>query len=312
MLLIRGQHNLREHHCGCVATIGNFDGVHLGHKAVLEALKVRAVAHALPSLVIIFEPQPLEYFCPDKAPARLTRLREKLALLREVGIDRVMLLRFDQDLSSLTAEQFVQKMLIDALGVKHLFVGDDFCFGKGRTGNFDLLVNMGRDHGFTVENLATVSTDGERVSSTRIREALAVGDFDTAARCLGREYRMCGRVVHGHKKGRTIGFPTLNIGLARRLSPVKGVFAVQVSGLGDELIDGVANVGNRPVLEGDDQFLLEVHLFDFDRQVYGELVSVRFVERLRDERNFESFELMREQILLDAEMARVACERVSI
>jgi len=312
VLLIRGQHNLREHHCGCVATIGNFDGVHLGHRAVLEALKLRAQAHGLPSLVVIFEPQPLEYFCPEKAPARLTRLREKLALLRDVGIDRVMLMRFDQHLASLTAEQFVQKMLVEALGVKHLFVGDDFRFGKGRSGNFDLLQQMGREQGFEVENLATVSKGGERVSSTLVREALASGDFATAARYLGREYQMCGRVVHGHKKGRTIGFPTLNIGLARRLSPVKGVFAVRVTGLSDEPLDGVANVGNRPVLEGDDQFLLEVHLFDFDRQVYGELVAVRFVERIRDERNFESFEVMREQILLDAEMARTACARVSI
>jgi len=307
VLLIRGQHNLREEHRGCVATIGNFDGVHLGHQAVLHALKQRAQALGQPSLVIIFEPQPLEYFCPTKAPARLTRLREKLSLLKDAGIDRVLLLRFDQNLASQSAEDFVQKILVNGIGIKHLYVGDDFCFGKGRQGNFQLLRSEGEKQGFTVESLATVNLAGTRASSTRIREALAVGDMAAAEQCLGRPFQLCGRVAHGHKQGRTIGFPTLNINLGRLTSPVKGIFAVRVSGLSEQCLNGVASVGDRPILKDDDRFLLEVHLFDFDREVYGQQVSVSFVKYLRDEKNFDSFDVMREQIVLDAQMARIAC-----
>ena len=308
MLVIRGQHNLREHHRGCVATIGNFDGVHLGHQAVLAALKVRARQQGLPSLLITFEPQPLEYFRPEQAPARLTRPREKLELLREAGIDRVLLLRFDQDLAMMEAEDFIREILVDGLGVKHLYVGDDFRFGRNRVGDFDLLQAQGREQGFTVENLETISDKCGRISSTRIRQALAVGDMETAACCLGRGYRMSGKVEHGNKKGRTIGFPTMNVGVARLHSPVHGVFAVFVEGLEDRPLAGVASIGNRPIVDGDDRFVLEVHVFDFAREVYGAQVSVHFIERLREERNYETFEALREQILLDAEQARVACE----
>lgn len=308
VLVIRGQHNLREHHRGCVATIGNFDGVHLGHQAVLAALQARAGQHGLPSLLITFEPQPLEYFMPEKAPARLTRPREKLELLRELGVDRVLLLRFDQDLAMMEAHDFVRKILVEGLGIKHLYVGDDFRFGKGRAGDFALLQAQGEQHGFAVENLATVSDACGRISSTRIREALAEGDLKTAECCLGRGYRMSGKVEHGHKKGRSIGFPTLNVGTARLRSPVHGVFAVFVEGLEEQPLPGVASIGNRPVVEGDDRFLLEVHLFDFDRMVYGAQVSVHFIEYLREERNFDSFEALREQILWDADQARIACE----
>jgi len=308
VLVIRGQHNLREHHRGCVATIGNFDGVHLGHQAVLAALKVRARQQGLPSLLITFEPQPLEYFRPEQAPARLTRPREKLELLREAGIDRVLLLRFDQDLAMMEAEDFIREILVDGLGVKHLYVGDDFRFGRNRVGDFDLLQAQGREQGFTVENLETISDKCGRISSTRIRQALAVGDMETAACCLGRGYRMSGKVEHGNKKGRTIGFPTMNVGVARLHSPVHGVFAVFVEGLEDRPLAGVASIGNRPIVDGDDRFVLEVHVFDFAREVYGAQVSVHFIERLREERNYETFEALREQILLDAEQARVACE----
>lgn len=307
MLLIRGQHNLRDHHRGCVATIGNFDGVHLGHQAVLRALRERAAQFGLPSLLITFEPQPLEYFRPSEAPARLTRPREKLELLAALGIDRVLLLRFDQDLAMMQAEDFIRALLVEGLGVRHLYVGDDFRFGRGRTGDFGLLQAQGEQHGFGVENLPTVSDRCGRVSSTRVREALAKGDLKTAACCLGRGYRMSGRVEHGHKRGRTIGFPTMNVGMARLRSPVRGVFAVLVEGLEARPVSGVANVGNRPTLQGDDRFVLEVHLFDFDREVYGRQVSVLFLERIRDERKFESFEALRQQILRDAEQARGVC-----
>ncbi len=311
MLLIRGQHNLRPGHRGCVATIGNFDGVHLGHQAVFEALKTRASTLGLPSLVITFEPQPLEYFRPEVAPSRLTRAREKLHFIRAAGIQRVLLLRFDQDLAFMPAKDFIREILVDALGVNHLYVGDDFRFGRDRGGDYALLESEGRRLGFTVESLSTVSDACGRISSTRIRQALLAGDLETARCCLGRDFSISGRVEHGHKRGRTIGFPTMNVGLARSSSPLRGVFAVQVDGLETGAVNGVANVGNRPTLQGDDRFLLEVHLFDFDRDVYGKAVTVRFIQRIRDEKKFESFDQLRVQILRDAEAARVLLAQAS-
>jgi riboflavin kinase/FMN adenylyltransferase len=304
VLLIRGLHNLRAAHRDCVATIGNFDGVHLGHQAVLEALTARARAAGLPSLVIIFEPQPMEFFCPDQAPARLTRLREKLEAIGNFGIDRVLLIRFDARFARVDAQEFVRRILVGKLAIRHLYVGDDFRFGKDRVGDFDLLRAMGEEAGFGVESLDTVAEAGDRVSSTRIREALQQGDLAHAERCLGRRYRICGHVAHGNKRGRTIGFPTMNVGLLRRSTPLRGVFAVQVLGLADRPLPGVANIGNRPTLAGDDRFLLEVHLFDFAGEVYGRHVEVDFVEYIREERRFESFEALREQIGRDAERAR--------
>jgi riboflavin kinase/FMN adenylyltransferase len=270
----------------------------------IEALTGRARAAGLPSLVIIFEPQPMEFFCPDQAPARLTRLREKLEAIGRFGIDRVLLIRFDARLADMGAQEFVDRILVEKLAIRHLYVGDDFRFGKGRVGDFDLLRTMGIAAGFGVESLATVAEAGDRVSSTRIREALQQGDLANAERCLGRRYRICGHVAHGNKRGRTIGFPTMNVGLLRRSTPLRGVFAVQVLGLAEEALPGVANIGNRPTLAGDDRFLLEVHLFDFAAEVYGRHVEVDFVEYIREERKFESFEALREQIQRDAERAR--------
>ena len=304
MLLIRGLHNLRSAHRGCVATIGNFDGVHLGPQAVFSALRARARAEGLPATVITFEPQQLEFFRPEQAPARLTRLREKIEAIAGCGIDRVVLIRFNHAFAAIEASDFVRDTLVDRLGVRHLYVGDDFRFGRGRGGDFDLLRRMGAEHGFGVESLDTVSCDGERVSSTRIREALQRGDLEHAAHCLGRRYRICGRVAHGHKRGRTIGFPTMNVPLLRRSTPLRGVFAVEVHGLDARTLPGVANMGNRPTLEGDDRFLLEVHLFDFDGDLYGRLVEVDFIERIRDEHKFASFDALRAQIQRDVVQAR--------
>jgi riboflavin kinase/FMN adenylyltransferase len=304
VLLIRGLHNLRAEHRDCVASIGNFDGVHIGHQAVLAALTERARAAGLPSLVIIFEPQPLEFFRPEQAPARLTRLREKLEAIAACGIDRALLIRFSAAFAAVDAKAFVRQVLVGRLGIRHLYVGDDFRFGKGRAGDYAMLESMGKRYGFAVESLDTVADGGERVSSTRIREALEQGDLDHAARCLGRRYRIAGRVAHGNKRGRTIGFPTMNIGLLRRSTPLRGVFAVQVYCLEDQPLPGIANIGNRPTLEGDDRFLLEVHLFDYDRDVYGRHVEVDFVERIREERKFESFDALREQIQRDVQRAR--------
>lgn len=307
MLLIRGQHNLKPAHKGCVATIGNFDGVHRGHRAVLDALRERAQQYQLPTLLVTFEPQPLEYFRPSEAPARLTRLREKVELAKAAGVDWMLVLRFDQAFANQAPENFVRELLVERLGIRHLYIGDDFRFGRQRAGDFALLQRLGETHGFAVENLSTVGDDCGRFSSTRIREALAAGDLATAEQCLGHRYCISGRVAHGNKLGRTIGFPTLNVALNRLRSPLHGVFAVQVEGLADEPLDGVANIGNRPVLEDDDRWLLEVHLFDFDQQVYGRQVQVKFISQLRAEESFDSFEQMRVQIEKDSQQAREVC-----
>ncbi|MEJ1356298.1 MAG: bifunctional riboflavin kinase/FAD synthetase [Candidatus Sedimenticola sp. (ex Thyasira tokunagai)] len=304
MQVIRGLHNLRPRHRGCVATIGNFDGVHLGHQAVFAHLREKGVELGLPTTVITFEPQPLEFFAPDRAPARLTRMREKLQALKDSGIDRTVLLEFGQKLAAMPAPVFVQELLVEGLDIRYLFVGDDFRFGRGREGDIGLLRRVGDQHGFGVENMNTFAVGEERVSSTRIREALAQGDLEQAEHNLGRPYRICGRIAHGDARGRTIGFPTANVDLHRKVSPLRGVYAVKVLGLEEGSLPGVANIGNRPTVEGDDRYLLEVHLFDFSRMIYGEHVQVEFRKKLRDEKRFDSFEQLRQQIEQDADAAR--------
>ncbi|MBT2968354.1 MAG: riboflavin biosynthesis protein RibF [gamma proteobacterium symbiont of Ctena orbiculata] len=304
MKLVRGLHNLKPDQQGCVATIGNFDGVHLGHQSVFRHLMEKGEELELPTTVVTFEPQPREFFQPDSAPARLTRLREKLQAIGETGVQRVVVLEFNKRLAAMPAETFVRELLMEGLGTRFLSVGDDFRFGRGRKGDFELLRRMGEGFGFEVENMNTYKLDADRVSSTRIRELLTLGDLTAAAQCLGRPYRICGRVIHGHKRGRTIGFPTLNVNMHRLVSPLHGVYAVKVDGLHPHGLPGVANIGNRPMVEGDHRYLLEVHLFNFDREVYGEHVSVEFVQKLRDEQCFDSFEVLRKQIVRDAEQAR--------
>lgn len=309
MQLVRGLHNLKPGHHGCVATIGNFDGVHLGHQSVFRHLMEKGTELDLPTTVITFEPQPREFFQPASAPARLTRLREKLYAIQETGVQRMVVLEFNSRLAAMPAETFVRELLVEGLGTRFLSVGDDFRFGRERMGDFELLRRMGGENGFEVENMNTYKLDADRVSSTRIRELLTLGDLNGAAQCLGRPYRICGRVIHGHKRGRTIGFPTLNVNMHRLVSPLHGVYAVKVDGLHRRELPGVANIGNRPMVEGDHRYLLEVHLFDFDREVYGEHVAVEFVRKLRDEQRFDSFEVLRQQILRDAEQAREILNR---
>ncbi len=304
MQVIRGLHNLREEHRGCVATIGNFDGVHLGHQAVFRHLLEKGRVFGVPAAVITFEPQPQEFFSLDTAPARLTRMREKLQAFRNSGIERVLLLEFGRRLAEMSARAFVQRLLVEGLAVRYLFVGDDFRFGKGRAGDIDLLRESGRRHGFEVENMTTFALGEQRVSSTRIRQVLTRGDLDAAARLLGRPYRICGRVARGDQRGRTIGFPTANIDLHRKVSPLRGVYAVHVYGLSDQPLPGVANIGTRPTVSGDTRYLLEVHLFDFQDTIYGEHVEVEFRRKLRDEQRFDSFEQLRRQIVQDAREAR--------
>ncbi len=304
MRVIRGLHNLRPGHRGCVATIGNFDGVHLGHRAVFQRLLARGRALGVPATVITFEPQAMEYFAPAAAPARLTRLREKLAALAACDIEQVMLLEFGPRLARMEARDFVRRLLVEGLGARHLLVGDDFRFGRGREGDYHLLEVMGREHGFEVEDLHTVTHGEERVSSTRIREALARGDLELARHLLGRPYRVCGRVGHGDKRGRTIGFPTANINLHRRVSPLRGVYAVMVDGVADRPRPGVANIGVRPTVGGEPRYLLEVHLFDFGDDIYGRHAEVEPRLKLRDEKKFDSFDELKAQIGRDAEAAR--------
>ena len=296
--------NLKPHHHGVVATIGNFDGVHLGHQHVLGELADKAEEMGLPSMVISFEPQPQEFFLPDSCPGRLTRFREKVKALRRLALDRLFILHFTKELASMEAEDFIQKILLDGLGVSYLVVGDDFCFGKERKGDFAMLQEAGKKHGFQVVNMRSFHIDEERVSSTRIRKALAQGDLNEAEKLLGRPYRMCGRVAHGHKRGRLIGFPTANIHLHRKRTPIDGVFAVEMFGVTGEPISGVANVGTRPTVNGT-RTILEVHLFNFDRDIYGSYVSVDFLHKIRDEQKFDSFDLLKKQILKDAESVRI-------
>lgn len=303
MELIRGAHNLRPRHRGCVATIGNFDGVHLGHQAVLGQLAQKAGELGLPAVVITFEPQPPEFFAPDRAPPRLTRFREKLQALRRYAVDRVLCIRFDRSFAQLPPQAFIERILVEGLDVRYLVVGDDFRFGHQRGGDFAMLQSAGAAHDFPVVNMHTFGIDGERVSSTRVREALAGGNLERAEQLLGRPYRISGRVSRGDQRGRTIGFPTANVHLHRRRAPLQGVFAVEVFGLDREPWPGVANVGNRPTVDGTCS-LLEVHLLDFAQDIYGRHVHVDFLLRIRAERRFESFEALKAQIQLDAQAAR--------
>jgi riboflavin kinase/FMN adenylyltransferase len=303
MQIIRGLHNLRPKHRGCVATIGNFDGVHLGHQAVFRHLRERGAGLGLPSTVVTFEPQPMEFFAPQDAPARLTRMREKLMAIKDAGIDRVVLLEFGAKMAAMDAGDFVQELLVDGLGVRYLFVGDDFRFGRERSGDIEMLRQVGHQHAFIVENMNTFLLGEERVGSTRIREALSRGEMRVAEHNLGRAYRICGRVAHGDKRGQAIGFPTANINLHRRVSPLHGVYAVMVYGLGEPK-PGVANVGNRPTVDGGERHLLEVHMFDFSGDIYGAHIEVEFSKKLRSEQRFESLKQLRQQIKLDVLEAR--------
>jgi len=282
-----------------VLAIGNFDGLHLGHRALLERLTATARQHGLAPAVMTFEPHPRELFSPEQAPARLTSLREKLALLDSCGIEEVFLLHFSRKLAGLTAAEFIERVLVQGLAVRHLIIGDDFRFGKGRAGDFAMLQAAGQQHGFGVEAMHTIEIGGERVSSSAVRDVLGAGDLEHAARLLGRPYSISGRVVHGGKIGRKLGFPTANIQLKRKRVALTGVFAVTVSGLDKRLLPGAASLGVRPTLGLGLRPVLEVHLFDFDREIYGQHVTVHFLHKLRDEARYDSLEALTAQIARD-------------
>jgi len=302
MQLIRGQHNFYQHLGACYATIGTFDGLHLGHQAVLKQLCQKAQAAGVPSVVILFEPHPQEYFNPEKAPVRLTSLRDKLLRLREFGIDKVVCLRFDKYLGGLSADAFIETILVKALRVEHLVVGDDFHFGADRKGNYALLAAWGQRAGFTVEPTASYLWQGARVSSTWVRMAIAENDFALVEQLLARPYSICGRVHHGDKRGRVMGFPTVNLPISKVMA-VQGVYAVQIAGLTNELYYGVANIGVRPTLNGLRR-LLEVHIFAYRGECYGSHLEVRFCHRLREEKKFASLVALQAQIAQDVATAK--------
>lgn len=307
MEIIRGAHNLRAHHKGCVATLGNFDGVHHGHQMILRHLVDKASEHRVPSLLITFEPQPREFFAGASVPARLTRLREKLHLVAEAAVDRVLVIAFNKRTAEVAAEEVIETFFVESLGVRHVVVGDDARFGRKAKGDYRLLRSAGQRYGFGVSNFGTLALDGERVSSTRIRECLESGELPAAERLLGHPYFIMGRVVYGQRLGASLGFPTANIRLQRNKPALDGVYAVDVDWRGG-CYQGVANLGLRPTVGGQ-AHLLEVHLFDFDRDIYGEHLKVRFRHRVRAEQRFESVDALREQIGADVERARTLLAR---
>ena len=304
MELIRGLHNMRPRHRGCVATIGAFDGVHSGHRAVLRHLLEKAAELALPSVVILFEPLPREYFAPLEAPSRLMSFREKFLELGKLGIDRVLRVRFDASVQNMTAEVFIQRIFVDGLGVKYIVVGDDQRFGRDREGDFALLTRLGERCGYQTMLTATLGMSGDRVSSTRIRRALESADFQLAEQLLGRPYSMIGKVVYGDRRGRALGTPTANLQLHRLRSPLSGVYLVEVEGLARRALPGVANVGVRPTVGDSLRANLEVHVLDIDEQLYGKTLTTVFLKKIREEVKFPSLDALREQIDRDKVQAR--------
>lgn len=288
----------------CVLTIGNFDGLHRGHQALLKLLTDKASALGVPAVVLTFEPHPREYFSAHDAPARLASLREKLLLLSSCGIDRVHVCRFNARFAAQPAAAFIEDVLIRGLRVRHVFVGDDFRFGARRTGDFAMLQRAGQAHGFGVESMPTLDVGGERASSSAVRNALAAGDLAHAAQLLGRPYSIAGKIMHGDKIGRQLGFPTINIQLKHRRPPLSGVFAVGVEGLEDRWIAGVANVGVRPTATDSGQPRLEVHLLGWSGDCYGAHPRIHFLHKLREEIRFASLDALKTQIARDTDAAR--------
>ena len=307
MLIRRGFEPCRDVKRGCVVAIGNFDGLHLGHQAILAALQERGSEARLPTAVLCFEPHPREYFAPAAAPARLMRLRDKAVRLREIGISELRVLRFAAELSDWDAGTFIERVLVAALGAKWVVIGEGFRFGRGRGGDVPLLRREGAARGFAVDEIPPHRVGDGPASSTRVRQALAAGRLDDAKALLGRNYRISGRVIAGKRLGRRLGFPTANIRLHRRVSPVAGIFAVRVSGAGVTSHPGIASIGTRPTVGGK-EWLLEAHLFDFHGELYRQRLDVDFVARLRDEIQYRDLEAMTAQMHDDAHAARKLLE----
>jgi riboflavin kinase/FMN adenylyltransferase len=310
MELVRGLHNISRTPQGCVLTVGNYDGVHLGHQQMIGVLKLRARELHSTATVLVFEPSSKEFMDPEGAPPRLTRWREKFLALAAQGVDRLVTLRFDEHVRAMTPESFVEELIVQSLGTRHIVVGNDFRYGCNAVGTIDSLRAAGEARGFGVEQIAPFVFDGVRVSSTAVRERLARSDFAGAERLLGRPYRMLGRVVHGRELGRALGFPTANLRLMRRRPPVQGILAVRVFGIEPQALAAVASLGTRPTVDGT-EMLLEVNVFDFAGDLYGREIEVEFIAKLRDEVKFESLAALTAQMKVDAAQARDLLSKVN-
>ena len=302
MRLVRGLHRWQEQ-TACVATIGNFDGVHLGHQAMLKQLVDAAAKHNLPSCVVSFEPLPQEFFATDAAPARLNGFRDRIQSIAAQGVDILLLLDFDDAQANQTADDFISTVLVDTIRTPHVLIGDDFRFGHGRAGDYALLRSHGEQNNFSVEQYDTITVAGDRVSSTRVRQHLAAGELPQAAQLLGHPYRISGRVVHGEKVGRQLGFPTANIALKQHQPPLRGVFAVVAHDLTTKKsYAAVANLGERPTIGGR-RLLLEVHALNSDVSLYGHHLQIDFLEFVRSEKKFDSLDALKEAISNDSDTA---------
>lgn len=302
MELIRGIYSSKPSLPGSVVTLGNFDGMHLGHQALIAELKNLAKQYHLPSVVISFEPQPKEFFAKQQTVPRLMRWREKYLAFKRAGIDYFYSLHFNREIAELTAHDFVEKILLAQLHARAVVIGYDFRFGKNRQGDFNFLSEMGKKHNFIVQQVPAVVVDNEPVSSTRVREALQAGNLKLARKLLGHNYRIWGKVIYGQQRGRDLGFPTANINMLRKLVPLSGVFVIRAK-IQEQIYPGVANVGTRPTFSGMG-VLLEAHLFDFNRSIYGCNLEVEFLHKLRPEKKFDNFAALRTQILQDAQDAK--------
>ncbi len=302
MEIIRGLHNLQTRHRGNVVTIGNFDGLHLGHQAIIRQLKERAKKHQLPATLITFHPNPQDFFSGKNATSTLTRFHDKIHLLQHYGVDRVVFIPFNKTLAELSANDFIEKILVQRLRTKHLVIGDDFRFGKNRLGDFHLLQKHGQKNGFQVEKTTTFLIENQRVSSTTVRQTLAEANLPKASMLLGRTFHVSGKICHGDKRGRTIGFPTANIRLRQQIAPTNGVYAVKITGL-KKIQFGVANLGVRPTVDGH-HYLLEIHLFDFKQDIYGQRIHIYFEHFIRPEQKFDGLTALVAQIKQDSDTAK--------
>lgn len=311
MRLLRGLDPRRPVYPGAVVTIGNFDGFHRGHQEVVSRLLAAGSSLRAPTVLITFEPLPLEFLAPERAPGRLQRLRDRIDFLRGTGMDAVWLMRFGSQLANEPAEAFVERVLRRTLSARHVLVGDDFRFGKARGGDYALLEQMGRHLGFSVEATPTLADSEGRISSTRVRAAAQNGDFDDVARLLGRRYGICGRISHGDKRGRLIGFPTANVRLGVQPMALRGVFAGWLFTRGGATYPAVTNIGWRPTVAGTEQ-RLEAHVLDASPDLYGELVRFEPLALIRGEQRFESLDALKAQIALDVDAARAAFDNPSL
>jgi riboflavin kinase / FMN adenylyltransferase len=301
MLIFRGLHPTVAQ--PVALTIGNFDGMHLGHQALLQQLSIAAQARGLPTAVMTFEPHPREFFTPQQAPTRLTSLREKLELFASFGIDRVHVCRFNQKFAQMGATDFMHA-LHEKIAARFVLIGDDFRFGSGRSGDFALMQKIGSQRGFAVQAMHSVVHDGIRISSTAVRAALAEGKLRTAQSFLGRHYSISGRVEHGDGVGKQLGFPTANIQMKHNHPPLSGIFVVQAHAEGRGILQGVASLGVRPTMKQNGKPVLEVHLFEFSQQIYNQHMRVEFLHKLRDEAKFPDLQSLTQQIALDVEQAK--------